>query len=172
MCTTRESLRASFIGDRRPDTACHQRTVRQEGVSRWRLTTSRAAERTFPTTLAAAKASKGLIMATASAFFNRTMHLHLSPDLAATLERDAEDVILIALFFWALYLMLVGCRDHERTDRVRGVLRSSAKWLQESFEHSRLTTTKVVRRASHLFLGQPAMEDDRAEVQPTRRAMV
>jgi hypothetical protein len=109
-------------------------------------------------------------MATASTFLNHT--LHLSPTLAATIERDAEDIIVIALFFWGLYLMLVGCRDQERADRMRGVLRSSAKWLQESFEHSRLTTTKVVRRASHLLLGQPVMEDSKAEVPPTRRAMV
>ena len=110
-----------------------------------------------------------------SAFLNRT--LHLSPALAATIERDAEDVIVLALFFWGLYLMLVGCRDQERADRMRGVLRSSAHWIQESLEHSRVTTTTALRRASFVLLGRRggAWSDDtdsKAEEPPTRRAMV
>ena len=108
----------------------------------------------------------------ASAFLNGT--LHLSPAVAANIERDAEDLVVIALFFWGVYLMLVGCRDQERADRMRGALRSSAKWLKESFEHSRMTTTKVMRRASFLLLGKPIVDevDSKEEVAPTRRAMV
>ena len=110
-------------------------------------------------------------------YFNSSVHLH--PALAADanvwqmVERDAEDIIVVALFFWGLYLMLIGCRDQERATKMKRALRHSTEWLQRSLEESSKASSGLLRRASQVILGQPVDSSASQKDQlPTRRAMV
>ena len=110
---------------------------------------------------------------------NATIHAVdvLSEPVVATITRDVEDSVLIIFFFWAMYLMVQGCIDQERREKMQRAVKSSGKWLKESF----VKTTQSVRRfstsllglsdleASEIYTGDPA---ERKADTASRRAMV
>ena len=88
---------------------------------------------------------------------NATMHAVdvLSEPVVQTIARDVEDSVMIFFFFWAMYLMVQGCIDQDRREQMQRAVKSSGKWLRESFAK----TSQSVRRLSTSLLGLSDLKD-------------
>lgn len=79
----------------------------------------------------------------------------LSEPVVQTIARDVEDSVMVFFFFWAMYLMVQGCIDQDRREQMQGAVKSSGKWLRESFAK----TSQSVRRLSTSLLGLSDLKD-------------
>ena len=46
--------------------------------------------------------------------------------------RDAEDIMMLLVFFWAMYLLVTGCKDEHRREQMRTAVHASGRFLRES----------------------------------------